>query len=400
MMSKKSGPYRGLSRREALKAVAVGACSLGMSLMSGCAPARPAEELPAANAEPRMGWFRPVRSPWFVSLEGSGPAGAGSTIRCTLCPRQCELAAGERSPCRVRENRNGAGYTLSYANPALVQVDPIERKPFYHVLPASRVMSISTAGCNLACKFCESWDLALVHPEEVFASDLPPKEVIAHAQAAGVQAIGYAFGEPVAFFEYMADVAVLAREAGLLNLVQTAGYIQPEPLQMLVGTVDALNVDLKSFNPDFYRNVVGGELEPVLRTLKLLRKSGVHIEVTNLVIPTLNDDAETIRKMCHWIINELGEGTPLHFARFYPLFQLKALPRTPVASLDQARAIALEAGLQFVYVAKVIGHEGENTFCPQCKALLIKRIGFVIEELALENGQCKYCGASIPGRWA
>jgi len=391
-MSKMDSPGGRLSRREALKAIAMGACSLCLFLSPGCTPALQPEAPPADKEELRKGWTRPIPSPWFTPL-------AGTAIRCTLCPRQCELAAGERSPCRVRENKDGVGYTLAYGNPALVQEDPIERNPFYHVLPASRVLSVCTAGCNLACKFCEIWDVALVAPEEVFAIDMPPEEVIAHAQASGVRAISYAFGEPVAFYEYMAEIAALTKRAGLLNLVQTAGYIQPEPLQALSGLLDAVNIDLKSFSTGFYRDVVGGELEPVLHTLKLLRQAGVHIEITNLVIPTLNDDSETIRNMCAWIVSELGEDVPLHFARFYPLYKLSGLPRTPVTTLDQARAIAMDAGIQFAYVAKVIGHEGENTFCPVCKEMLIKRVGFVIEEVRLENGRCKFCAAPIPGRW-
>jgi pyruvate formate lyase activating enzyme len=391
-MSKVDRPASGVSRREALKAIAIGACSLCLALSPSCTPLRDSIKLPDPKEEPRKGWFHPVPSPWFTRLEGTD-------IRCTLCPKQCELATGGRSLCRVRENRNGILYSLAHGNPALVQEDPIERNPFYHVLPASRVLSISTAGCNLACKFCEVWDVAQVAPEDIFANDLPPEDVITHAQASGVRAISYAFGEPVVFYEYMADIAALAKKAGLLNLVQTAGYIQPEPLKALSGILDAVNIDLKSFDPNFYRDVVGGELEPVLRTLQMLREASVHIEITNLVIPTLNDDSETIRNMCNWIINELGEDVPLHFARFYPLYKLSALPRTPVSTLDQARTIALDAGLQFVYIAKVIGHEGENTFCPACKEMLIKRVGFVIEAVQLENGRCNYCGTPIPGRW-
>lgn len=383
----------GLSRRDLLKAAAIGACSLCLTGSLGCVSTPDPDKMQPAKGDVRKGWFKPVPSPWFTRVAQTG-------LRCTLCPKQCELAAGDRSPCRVRENRDGVGYTLAHGNPALVQEDPIERKPFFHVIPASRVLSIATAGCNLSCKFCETWDIALVTPEEVFAHNMPPDEVIAHAQASGVRAISYAFGEPVAFYEYMADVAVLAKKAGLLNLVHTAGYIQPEPLQLLSGKLDAANIDLKSFDPNFYRDIVGGELEPVLRTLKLLREAGVHIEITNPVIPTLNDDSETIRKMCTWIVNELGDDVPLHFSRFYPLYKLSALPRTPVSTLDQARATALDAGLKYVYVAKVIGHEGENTFCPVCKETLIKRVGFVVDEVQLENGRCKFCGTLIPGRWA
>lgn len=382
----------GLNRREFLKAGAAGICALCLYGIPGCAPERSDQMEPPAQPA-RKGLVRPVRSPWF-SKHGRG------MVRCELCPRGCELAEGERAPCRVRENREGEGYTLAYGNPALVQEDPIERKPFFHVLPGSRALSISTAGCNLACQFCEVWDMALVNPEDVHAYDMPPEAVVAHALAGNLQSISYAFGEPVAFYEYMAAVATPAREAGLLNLVHTAAYIRPEPLRELSGMIDAANVDLKSFDPEFYRDVVGGELEPVLESLKLLRDEGVHLEITNIIIPTLNDDMEMISAMCQWIVSELGPDVPLHLSRFYPLYKLSNLPRTPVSTLDRARDTALEAGLRFVYIAKVTGHEGENTFCPRCGETVIKRMGFVVEELNLENSACIYCGETIPGRWS
>jgi pyruvate formate lyase activating enzyme len=382
----------GLSRREFLKAGLTGVCSLGAVGSFGCSPAVEVEGTPPAYGA-RKGFVNPRQADWFKPLEQD-------RLRCELCPKGCELAPGERGECRVRGNRAGEGYTLAYGNPALVQEDPVERKPFYHVKPGSRALSISTAGCNLACQFCEVWDMALVSPQEVFAYDMPPERVVAHAQATGVGAISYAFGEPVAFYEYVSDVAALAREAGLLNLMHTAGYICEHPLRALSTNLDAVNVDLKSFQADFYRQVVGGELQTVLDTLKLLRDSGVHLEITNIVIPTLNDDMESIHAMCTWIVEELGADVALHFARFYPLYRLSALPRTPVSTLDRARQTALEAGMQFVYIAKVTGHEGENTFCPNCGEMIIKRVGFVIDEVHLEKGRCLYCDTAIPGLWS
>jgi pyruvate formate lyase activating enzyme len=282
----------------------------------------------------------------------------------------------------------------------LIQEDPVERKPFFHVMPGSRALSISTAGCNLHCRFCEVWDMALVRPEEVHAYDLPPEAVIAHALAARVRSVSYGFGEPVVFYEYMSDVAHLARKAGLLNLVHTAGYIRPEPLKKLCTVLDAANVDLKSFDPAFYRNVVGGELEPVLTSLRIIREAGVHLEITQVVIPTLNDDMPIIRGMCQWIVKELGPDVPLHFARFYPLYKLSALPRTPVSTLSQARDTALNAGLRHVYVSRVTGHEGENTFCSGCGKIVIQRLGFFVDRVELENGACGHCGRRVPGLWS
>lgn len=381
----------GLSRRELFKAGALSVCALSLSKVAGCAPVRSEPQEQAAGGV-QIGLINPVPSPWFRQAENN-------RVRCQLCPRGCSLAEGERSPCRVRENRGGVGYTLTYGNPALVQEDPVERKPFYHVVPGSRALSIATAGCNLSCHFCEVWDIALVKPEEVHNYDMPPEKVVAHALASGVRAVSYAFGEPAAFFEYMASTAALAKEAGLLNLAHTAGYLRPEPLRKLCRTLDAVNVDLKGFDEAFYREVVGGELAPVLENLKILRDEGVHLEITNIVIPTLNDDLALIRKMCRWIAEELGPEVPLHFARFYPLFRLSTLPQTPVSTLEQAREAGLQAGLKFVYIAKVIGHEGENTFCPGCGQKVIKRIGFIIAEMNLENGACKNCGTALPGLW-
>jgi len=242
--------------------------------------------------------------------------------------------------------------------------------------------------------------MALVAPEEVHAYHMPPEEIIAHAQAAGVSAIGYAFGEPVVFYEYMLDIARLAHQNGLLNLVHSAGYIEPEPLRALCPYIDAANIDLKGFEPAFYRDLVGGELDPVLRTLEILQEEDVHTEITHLVIPTINDDRDVFREMCNWILDTLGPDIPLHLSRFYPLYKLSALPRTPVSTLDETRQIAQDVGLKFVYVAKVVGHEGENTFCPNCGEEIIRRLGFVVDVLEMVDGQCQFCGTAIPGKWA
>ena len=387
-----------MDRRTFLRGCGAGVCYLLLAGLPGCSPQRMSPEEPGIQQpaktvfEQKKGFVRPVPSPWFSDL-GQG------NIRCTLCPRQCTLADGERSFCRVRENRGGTGYTLAHGNPALLQEDPIERKPFFHVLPSSRALSISTAGCNLECKFCEVWDMALEHPENVYAHDMPPEKVIELAERSGVGSVSYAFGEPVIFFEYMAEVAALAREADLLNLLHTAAYIRPEPLEALLGTIDAVNVDLKGFEEAFYRDVTGGELGPVLDALVMLKDAGVHIEITNLLIPSLNDDMEQVRNMCEWIAGKLGPGVPLHFTRFYPLYKLSELPRTPVSTLEQARSIALETGLHFVYIARVTGHEGEDTFCPGCGEKIIDRMGFVIAEIRMEKGRCAHCGTGIPGLW-
>ncbi len=386
----------GVNRRIILKAGAYGFCALCLTGISGCALLQKPEKSLLEEPRPEgaeMGFISPRSSPWFEDL-------GGGAVRCVLCPKKCELAEGERAPCRVRKNIKGSGHTLVFGNPALLQEDPVERKPFFHVLPGSRALSISTAGCNLACEFCEVWDMALVKPEEVHAYDMPPKKVVDLARSSGVSSVSYAFGEPVVFYEYMSEIADYAREAGLLNLMHTAGYIQPQPLKEIASKLDAVNFDLKGFEAEFYRRYVGGELEPVLESLKILREAGLFIEVTTIVIPTINDDPDQIGAMCRWIVDNLGADVPLHFARFYPLYRLSALPRTPVSTLEKARNRALSEGLKYVYIAKVTGHDGENTFCPECGEMVINRIGFVIEETKLNNGACGYCNYQLPGLWA
>ncbi len=378
-----------MDRRAFLKAGVGSACAMGLAGV-GCTQRR--TETPASQTA-QKGLVRPTPSRWFTELDDG-------RVRCELCPKRCELAEGERAPCRVRVNLAGVGYTLAHGNPALIQEDPVERIPLFHVLPGSRALSIATAGCNLHCRFCEAWDMTQVAPEEVYAYDMPPDELVAHAHAANVRSISYSFGEPVVFYEYMVEVGTLAGDAGLLNLIHTAGYVQPEPLREFAGRLDAANVDLKSFDPEFHREVVGGELAPVLATLQILRDAGVHIEITNIVIPTLNDDMTQISRMCKWVVSELGAGVPVHFARFYPLYRLSDLPRTPVSTLDHARETALEAGLRYVYVGRVTGHTGENTFCPSCGEPVIERVGFVIGGIHLTDGRCDYCGTPIPGTWA
>ena len=379
-------PKQGLSRRDLLCAGAGGGCVLALGGLLG------SSSRSAGAQTAKKGWVRTRRSPWFSRLEEGH-------VRCELCPRHCRVAPGRRGVCRVRENRNGALYSLVYGNPSMVQVDPVERKPFFHVHPGSRTLSVSTAGCNMSCKFCEVWDMALVGPEDVHAHDLPPEAVVAHARASGARSISYTFGEPVVFYEYMDAVASLARKAGLMNLVQTNGYIAPEPLGALCGKLDAANIDLKGFDPAFYREVCGGELEPVMETLKRLKAEGVHVEITRIVIPTLNDDPEEIRRMARWIARELGPGVPVHFSRFYPLYKLANLPATPVRTLNSARTIAREEGLQYVYITRATGHEGQNTFCPGCGKTIIQRTGFVVEQNLVKAGRCGHCGNAVPGRW-
>ena len=321
-------------------------------------------------------------------------------IQCQLCPRECLVSVGGRGFCGVRENREGKYYSLVYGNPCAVHVDPVEKKPFYHLLPASTCFSIATAGCNFRCKFCQNWEISQVAPDDTFNYDLPPDRVVDLARKAGSRSIAYTYVEPTIFYEYMLDTAKLARKEGLLNVYHSNGFINPGPLKELCKFLDGANVDLKGFTEAFYGGMSQGRLAPVLESLKTLKSSGVHLEITHLVIPTQNDDPETVRKMCAWIKDELGPDTPLHLSRFYPLYKLRNLPPTPVPTLERNRKIAAEAGLEYAYIGNVPGHEGERTFCPACKKLLIFRQGYSLGEINLSKGRCKFCGKPISGIWA
>jgi pyruvate formate lyase activating enzyme len=371
-----------LSRRDFLAFCARGVCVLPILGLPGMAGAR----------MPQKGLVKTAASPYFSALDGEA-------VRCELCPKRCRIPAGQRGICRVRENRGGRLFSLAYGNPSAIHLDPIEKNPLFHVLPASTSLCLATAGCNFHCKFCQSWEMSQAAPEEVYAFDLPPEQAVVQAVDMRAQSVAFTFVEPVVFLEYALQVGRKARAAGLLSLVHTNGYIAPQPLQDLCGAIDAANVDLKSFSDTYYREMCGGELQPVLDTLLAMRRRGVHMELTTLIVPGKNDDTAMIRDMALWIKANLGAGTPLHFTRFYPLYRLRNLPPTPVSSLERARDTAREAGLQFVYIGNVPGHEGENTFCPNCDARIIHRIGYMVAETRLADAACGACGHPIPGIW-
>ncbi|MGZ3515020.1 MAG: AmmeMemoRadiSam system radical SAM enzyme [Thermodesulfobacteriota bacterium] len=341
----------------------------------------------------KKGLIKTKLSPYFTSLEQG-------EIQCELCPHRCRVAKGKRGICRVRENRDGKYYSLVYGNPCAVHLDPIEKKPFSHVLPGTTSLSLATAGCNFQCKFCQNWEISQVSPEDVYSFEVTPELMVNKAKEVGARSVAYTYVEPTIFYEYMVDIGGLAKKSGLLNVYHSNGFINQAPLKNLCKVLDAANIDLKGFTENFYRELCGGDLNPVLETLKTLKQEKVHVEITNLVIPTKNDEMSVMKEMCLWIKKELGADTPIHFSRFYPLYKLKTLPPTPVSTLDKARAAALSAGLEYVYVGNIPGHEGENTFCPKCKRMIIQRTGYMVGEINLNAGKCKYCGKPIPGIWA
>jgi pyruvate formate lyase activating enzyme len=320
-------------------------------------------------------------------------------IECILCPRNCRLGDKERGYCGVRENIGGTYYTLVYGKACTDNVDPIEKKPFFHFLPGTNALSIATAGCNVNCKFCQNWQISQVRAEQVEHFDFPPQAVVNAALRFKCPSIAYTYTEPVVFYEYMYDTSVTARKKGIRNCVVTAGHINPEPLVELIKVVDAIKVDLKSFSQDFYKNYVHGELEPVLEAIKLIHQSKVWLEIVYLVIPTLNDNPAEIRRMCQWVSKEIGTDVPLHFSRFSPMYLIKNLPPTPLSTLEKACEIARSEGLRFVYLGNVPGHKDESTYCPRCQKLVIERVGFEVRRIDLTNGTCNFCQNPIPGIW-
>ncbi|MCS7150871.1 MAG: AmmeMemoRadiSam system radical SAM enzyme [Endomicrobia bacterium] len=320
-------------------------------------------------------------------------------LQCTLCPRECILKPSQRGYCTVRININGKLYTMSYNHPVSIAVDPIEKKPVFHMLPGSKSFSLATAGCNLRCIHCQNWEISQRLPEEVHAYKLTPQQIVKMVIESGSQSISYTYTEPVIFYEYMLDIAKEAKKYKLKNVMVTSGYINLKPLDELINYIDVFRVDLKGFTEDFYRKLAAGRLQPVLDVLKYLRQKGAFIEVVNLIIPTMNDNPIEIKKMCEWIKDNLGDETPVFFSRFYPTHKLTNLPPTPVKSLEKAYDIAKEVGLKFVYIGNVPGHPYESTYCPNCKKILVKRIGYNVAENNIVKGKCKFCNAKIPGIW-
>ena len=324
-------------------------------------------------------------------------AAAKGRVQCHLCARGCLLAEGERGQCRSRMNAGGEMKSLVYGRPVSVHVDPIEKKPFYHFLPGSQAYSIGTTGCPLRCKFCQNWQTSQSSPEDYPVRFTPPGEIVESVRSRKAPVIAYTYNEPLVFTEYLLDIASAARLRGIRSVMVTCGFMAQGALAEMCKALDAVKVDLKGFSESFYRDACGAELKPVLRTIKQIAKSRVHLEIVNLVVPTLNDSDRMIADLCDWVMGELGPDVPLHFSRFRPDYQMPHLPPTPTATLERARLIAMDRGLQYAYVGNVPGHPGNNTFCPSCKKKVIRRTLFFVEGSNIKNGKCGYCGKRIAG---
>ena len=320
-------------------------------------------------------------------------------VQCDLCPRFCKLKPGQRGLCFVRGNDDGQVVLASYGRSSGFCIDPIEKKPLNHFLPGTPVLSFGTAGCNLACKYCQNWDMSKARETDILADHASPETVARTAEAYGCRSIAYTYNDPIIFHEYAIDIARACRERGIRSVAVTSGYVCPEPRAEFYRYMDAANIDLKAFSETFYRKLTGGELQPVLDTIRYLyHETDVWLELTTLVIPGHNDSVDELAALCAWVRDELGPEVPLHFTAFHPDWKMTDTPPTPLATLREARAIAREAGLHHVYLGNVREPEGGVTRCHACGAEVIRRDGYTLTHWGLtDGGRCGQCGAEVPG---
>jgi pyruvate formate lyase activating enzyme len=319
-------------------------------------------------------------------------------VQCVLCPHFCVINEGAYGKCRVRKNVLGELLAMSYERPVSVNIDPIEKKPLFHFLPASKTYSIGMAGCNLGCSFCQNWELSQKSAEELMVPETKAEDIVNQAIEAGCPSISYTYSEPLVSYEFVIDIAKVARKKGLKNVLVSNGFVNPEPLKKICKYIDAANIDLKSISDDFYKNSCKARLKPVLESLKILKEKKVWLELTNLIIPGLNDSETDIEKLVIWVKKNLGTDVPLHFTAFYPQYQMQNIPETTAESLTRARKIALDYGLKFVYTGNLPAKEGSSSFCPKCKKSLVRRGWFITTENNFKEGKCQ-CGEKIPGVW-
>jgi len=319
-------------------------------------------------------------------------------IKCFLCPRNCVILEGQKGFCGVRENRKGKLYSLVYGKATGIQTDPIEKKPLYHFLPGKSAFSIGTVGCNLVCQQCQNWTTSQAKPEDIHAYEITPKQIVEKAKQEHCATIAYTYNEPTVFAEYALETAKLAHKAGIKNILVTNGFTGPEAVQDFCKFIDGVNVDLKFFDNKSYKKYAGAWIEPVLENIKTYHKKKKWVELTNLIIPTINDEMSQIKEMLVWIKENLNTDVPLHFSAFYPSYKLQDMPPTSAATLMNARKTALEMGMKYVYIGNIVTTDEDNTYCPKCGKLLIERMNFTVLQNNLKKGKCS-CGEKIPGVW-
>jgi len=321
-------------------------------------------------------------------------------LKCLLCARECAIPEGRRGQCRVRMNVRGELRSLVYGRPVTFQVDPIEKKPFYHFLPGSQAFSLATAGCPLRCKFCQNWQISQSSPEDFDTAFVPPDQAVDTAISRKAPVIAFTYNEPTVFTEYLTDIARAGKKKAMRHVMISCGFVNPLPLAEICGLLDAIKIDLKGFDEEFYRKVCQAELQPVLRSIKQIARSGVHLEIVNLVVPTLNDSEKMMRALVDWVFGELGPDVPLHFTRFHPDYQMLNLPPTPIATLERARDMARSRGIRYAFLGNVPGHPGNHTYCPGCGKVVVRRNGLSMEELNIKGGKCLFCGRAVAGVWS
>ena len=318
-------------------------------------------------------------------------------VRCIVCPRRCVIKPGERGFCGIKENRGGKLYTLTYGDLSAMAVDPIEKKPLAHFYPGSLAFSISHISCSFTCPWCQNWHLSTAKPGDIPTRYVKPEEVVEMARRRRCTSIAYTYNEPIINLDYFEDTAKIAHERGVKNVLVTNGYISLEALDRVVGLIDAANVDWKSFSDEFYRRYCSADLKSVLEATVEMKRRGVHVEVTFLIIPGLNDGEEEARAMARYLVENLGPDTPLHLSRFFPHYKFTHVSPTPVETLMRVREIAVEEGCRYVYVGNVPMNKYENTYCPSCGRVVIERVGYTITDWHLdEENRCEYCGEPIP----
>ena len=320
-------------------------------------------------------------------------------IKCELCAQECIIPEGKRGKCRTRINDVGQLKSLVYGRPISVHVDPIEKKPFYHFLPGTSALSLATAGCPLKCQFCQNWEISQARPEDFKAKYTPPEIVVKAAVNNSTPIIAFTYNEPTVFTEYLTDIARDGRQNGIKNVLISCGFMNEKPLAEMCSVLDAIKIDLKGFSNNFYNTVCNAELEPVLRSIKQVAKSGIHLEIVNLVVPTLNDSKKMLTELAKWVVGEVGPDVPVHFTRFHPDYKMLNLPPTPVETLEQAYETAKANGMRYPFVGNVPGHPGNNTYCPACGKAVVKRTGFFVTGFYIADGKCTYCKEPIAGVW-
>ncbi|MCP4658742.1 MAG: AmmeMemoRadiSam system radical SAM enzyme [bacterium] len=414
---------RGRTRREFLVAtarsggiLAGGSCLAGTGWLA-CLAGDPAAAASAGDPLPELIRAAPKARYWIstttakaatdcLACHDSGEVSSGTKhaheqklVKCLLCAQGCLIDEGERGRCRARINVDGELRSLVYGRPITVHVDPIEKKPFYHFLPGSAAFSLATSGCPLRCKFCQNWEISQSRPEDYRSPGVPPEQIARAATARNARVVAFTYNEPTVFTEYLTDVARAARRQGRRSVLISCGFMNEAPLTEMCEVLDAIKIDLKGFSKDFYRKVCSAELDPVLRSIKQVARSRPHLELVNLVVPTLNDSEKMLTELAKWVVGEIGPDVPVHFTRFHPDYQLLNLPPTPKATLERARAIAVDQGIRYAFVGNWPGHPGNHTYCPKCGKAVIERNGFLILAMHVREGSCKFCRTKIAGVW-